>query len=425
VVMAGYPGTIASTWQRAGRAGRRQGRSAAVMVASSAPIDQFVVRNPAYFFDASPEHALINPDNLHILLDHVKCAAFELPFGADERFGFEEVQEILRLLAEEGFVHLVEDAGPGQWNWTSESYPADAVSLRSISSDNFVVVDTTRGADIIGETDFTSALSTLHEKAIYLVEGRLFQVEKLDFEGRKAYVRSVECDYYTDAITYSRVTILDVFNSEAAVAPPAQPDAPPVSTLPAIPAFALKSHGDVRVVSRVVGFKKIKFYTNENVGSGELDLPEQQMHTTAYWLTLSRMLMTSLPFSLEDRRDGVAGLAFAMKQVAQLLLMCDRQDLGLSIGAGDEGAVTDSAHVPDDLDEPRIFLYDSYPGGIGFSEPLFGMHDTLLSETRRLIAGCPCDHGCPTCVGPAGESGARAKAVALAILTHLLDGVPA
>jgi DEAD/DEAH box helicase domain-containing protein len=425
VVMAGYPGTIASTWQRAGRAGRRQGRSAAVMVASSAPIDQFVVRNPSYFFDASPEHALINPDNLHILLDHVKCAAFELPFGADERFGLEEVQEILRLLAEEGFVHFVDDAGAGQWNWTNESYPADAVSLRSISSDNFVIVDMTRGADIIGETDFTSALSTLHEKAIYLVEGRLFQVEKLDFEGRKAYVRSVECDYYTDAITYSRVTILDVFNSEAAIVPPASPDAVPASTLPTIPAFALKSHGDVRVVSRVVGFKKIKFYTNENVGSGELDLPEQQMHTTAYWLTLSRMLMTSLPFSLEDRRDGVAGLAFAMKQVAQLLLMCDRQDLGLSIGAGDEGAVTDAAHVPDDLDEPRIFLYDSYPGGIGFSEPLFGMHDALLADTRRLIAGCPCDHGCPTCVGPAGESGARAKAVSLAILNRLLDGVHA
>jgi DEAD/DEAH box helicase domain-containing protein len=421
VVMAGYPGTIASTWQRAGRAGRRQGRSAAVMVASSAPIDQFVVRNPSYFFDASPEHALINPDNLHILLDHVKCAAFELPFGADERFGLENVQEVLRLLAEEGFVHLVEDAGPGQWNWTSESYPADAVSLRSISSDNFVVVDTTRGADIIGETDFTSALSTLHEKAIYLVEGRLFQVEKLDVEGRKAYVRSVECDYYTDAITYSRVTILDVFNSEAASSPHATPE----GLLPAAAAFALKSHGDVRVVSRVVGFKKIKFYTNENVGSGELDLPEQQMHTTAYWLTLSRALITSLPFNLEDRRDGVAGLAFAMKQVAQLLLMCDRQDLGLSIGAGDEGAVTDASHAPDDLDEPRIFLYDSYPGGIGFSEPLFAMHDALLADTRRLIAGCPCDHGCPTCVGPAGESGVRAKAVAMAILTYLLDGVSA
>src|SRR6476620_10485015 len=228
-VMAGYPGTIASTWQRAGRAGRRTGRSAAVMVASSAPIDQIVVRNPSYFFDASPEHALINPDNLHILLDHVKCAAFELPFGAGERFGREDVQEVLKLLGEEGFVHLVEESDAGQWNWTHESYPADAVSLRSISSDNFVVVDTTRGADIIGETDFTSALATLHEKAIYLMEGRLFQVERLDFEGRKAFVRSVECDYYTDAITYSRVTILDVFNTDAAT--PADPDVSPKEPL--------------------------------------------------------------------------------------------------------------------------------------------------------------------------------------------------
>ena len=417
-VMAGYPGTIASTWQRAGRAGRRQGRSAAVMVGSSAPIDQFVLRNPSYFFDASPEHALINPDNLHILLDHLKCAAFELPFGAGEGFGCQDVQEILQLLAEEGFVHLVEDDGKGQWNWTNESYPADAVSLRSISSDNFVIVDTTRGADIIGETDFTSALATLHEKAIYLIEGKLFQVDKLDFEGRKAYVRAVDCDYYTDAITYTRVTILDVFSTEAV-------------------GGALKSHGDVRVVSRVVGFKKIKFYTNENVGSGELDLPEQQMHTTSYWLTLPRHVMATLPYGLEDRRDGVVGLAFAMRQVAQLLLMCDRQDIGISIGAGDEGpavgppspsasarqappspsAATRQAGLTlQDLDEPRVFIYDGYPGGIGFSEPLFAMHDELVARARELIAGCPCDHGCPTCVGPVGETGPEAKPVALLIL---------
>ena len=208
-VMAGYPGTIASTWQRAGRAGRRSTRSAAVLVASSAPIDQFVVRNPSYFFDASPEHALINPDNLHILLDHVKCAAFELPFSEDERFGEEDVQQVLAVLAEEGFVHHAD----GQWNWTNESYPADAVSLRSVSSDNFIIVDTTNDERVIGETDFTSGPSTLHEKAIYILEGQLFQVEKLDFDGRKAYLRSVDCDYYTDAITYTKVTILDTFET--------------------------------------------------------------------------------------------------------------------------------------------------------------------------------------------------------------------
>ena len=218
-VMAGYPGTIAATWQRAGRAGRRTTRSAAVLVASSAPIDQFIVRNPSYFFDASPEHALINPDNLHILLDHVKCAAFELPFRNDEQFGVEgrrdevDLQAVLSVLAEEGFVHQAD----GQWNWTNESYPADAVSLRSVSSDNFVVVDCTNGERVIGETDFTSGPATLHEKAIYILEGQLFQVERFDFDGRKAYLRAVDCDYYTDAITYTKVTILDTFESGSGI----------------------------------------------------------------------------------------------------------------------------------------------------------------------------------------------------------------
>jgi DEAD/DEAH box helicase domain-containing protein len=375
-VMAGYPGTIAATWQRAGRAGRRSTRSAAVLVASSAPIDQFIVRNPAYFFDASLEHALINPDNLHILLDHVKCAAFELPFTAGEAFGHENVQEILQVLAEEGFVHHAD----GQWNWTNESYPADAVSLRSVSSDNFVVVDITRGEQVIGETDFSSAPATLHEKAIYIVEGQLFQVETFDFEGRKAYVRSVDCDYYTDAITYTKVTILDTF------------------------ATAAGSHGEVHVVSRVVGFKKIKFYTNENVGSGELDLPEQQMHTSSYWLTIPQAVMDSLPYTADDRRDGIVGLSFAMRNVAQLLLMCDAHDIGGSI------------------DERTIFIYDNYPSGIGFSRPLFDMHDTLLARTRELIVGCPCESGCPSCVGPEGNTGPHAKLVASEILERLVAG---
>ena len=405
-VMAGYPGTIASTWQRAGRAGRRSGRSAALLVASSAPIDQFVVRHPSYFFDAPPEHALVNPDNLHILLDHVKCAAFELPFRESEAFGREDLQEILGVLGEEGFVHRSQlPDSEGEWHWTSESYPADAVSLRSVSSDNFIVVDVTNGATVIGETDFNSGPSTLHEKAIYMIEGRLYQVERLDFEGRKAFVREVDCDYYTDAITYPRVTILDAFESD--------PDAGGVSQ---------RTHGEVHVVSRVVGFKKIRFYTNENVGSGELDLPEQQMHSTSYWFTIPRAIVGSLPYGRDDRRDGVVGLSFAMRQVAQLLLMCDRQDIGISIGAGDEdrGAAAD---VPAEaVDEPRIFIYDAYPGGIGFSQPLFAMHDRLLQETRALIASCDCDHGCPTCVGPVGESGPMAKEVALAILQHLVGG---
>jgi DEAD/DEAH box helicase domain-containing protein len=403
-VMAGYPGTIASTWQRAGRAGRRTSRSAAVMVASSAPLDQFIVRNPSYFFDASPERALIDPDNLHILVDHVKCAAFELPFTGNEEFGRHDLQAVLGILAEQGLVHrtggvegqegrdgLEGQEGPdgqegrdARWTWTNESYPADAVSLRSVSSDNFVVVDTTGEPRVIGETDFTSGPSTLHPKAIYLVEGQLFQVERLDFEGRKAFVRSTDSDYYTTAITYARVTVIDTFAESPAPA----------------------SHGEVHVVSRVVGFKKIKFYTNENVGSGELDLPEQQMHTTSYWMTIPAAVMARLPYAPDDRRDGIVALSFAMKQVAQLLLMCDGHDIGISLDM--------------EAESPRLFVYDNYPGGIGFSEPLFRMHHELLDATRRLIADCDCENGCPGCVGPIGNTGPLAKSAALRILDMLL-----
>jgi len=428
-VMAGYPGSIAATWQRAGRAGRRSGRSAAVMVASSAPLDQFVVRNPSYFFDASPERALIDPDNLHILVDHVKCAAFELPFTATEQFGRHDVQEVLGVLAEQGLVHpelrrsvldTREDSAGGssereraseasgggappdieKWTWTNESYPADAVSLRSVSSDNFVVVDTTDEARVIGETDFTSGPATLHPKAIYIVEAKLYQVERLDFDGRKAFVREIDCDYYTDAITYTRVTPIDVFAQDHQ-----------------------KSHGEVHVVSRVVGFKKIKFYTNENVGSGDLDLPEQQMHTTSYWLTVPSTVMGLLPYA-DDRRDGIVALSFAMRQVAQLLLMCDRHDIGISIDSMEReaflGAEAQSAKAAAERSS-RIFIYDNYPGGIGFSAPLFDMHDELLARTRRLIAECDCESGCPGCVGPVGNTGPLAKAAALNILDLLIS----
>jgi DEAD/DEAH box helicase domain-containing protein len=408
-VMAGYPGTIAATWQRAGRAGRRTARSAAVMVASSAPVDQFVVRHPSYFFDASPEHALVNPDNLHILVEHVKCAAFELPFSGTDTFGSVDVQEVLQILRENGLVHRsgeAETGDDGQWHWTSESYPADAVSLRTITSDNFVVVDIGAAARVIGETDFTSGPSTLHPKAIYIVEGRLYQVESLDYDNRKAFVRDVDCDYYTTAISYSKVTVLDVAAGAGEVA----------------------RHGDVHVSSRVVGFKKIKFYTNENVGSGELDLPEQQMHTTGYWLSVPRQTMQALPYSKDDKRDGVVGLGFAMKHVATLLLMCDGRDIGLAFGQGDDaegetGPVGGRTAIPESLgDEPRIYLYDAFPGGIGFSAPLHGMHAELLERTRQLIAGCECDHGCPTCVGPIGETGRHAKTVALTLLQTLITG---
>jgi DEAD/DEAH box helicase domain-containing protein len=430
VVMAGYPGTIAATWQRAGRAGRRSGSSCAVMVASSSPLDQFMVRHPDYFFGNTPEHAFIQPDNLEILVNHMKCAAFELPIAPGERFGDVDLPDICARLAEAGYLHLAGE----HYHWTHEAYPADTISLRAITSDNFIIIDITGGANVIGEVDFTSALVFLHEKAIYIHGGQQYHVEHLDFKERKAYVKQVDVDYYTDAIRYTQVRVLEA--SETATAAAASANS--------------HSHGDVLVRSQVVGFKKIKFFTNENIGDGKLELPENEMHTTSYWITLERPLLESLPYSVSERQSGMFGLLHALASVATLLLMCDGRDLGTAIGerppapdSHGQLAVAQHAGAPQvrgadaaeeftpsrfsdvssstlrEFFEPNLYIYDAYPGGIGFSEPLFRAHDLLIHKTRELIAACACDEGCPSCVGPAGDLAPRAKEAALAILDRL------
>jgi DEAD/DEAH box helicase domain-containing protein len=413
-VMAGYPGTIASTWQRAGRAGRRSGSSCAVLVASSAPLDQFIVQHPNYFFERSPEHAFVQPDNLEILVNHLKCAAFELPIASNETFGGVAVAELCERLAEAGFLHRTGE----RWHWTQEAYPADTVSLRSVTSDNFVIVDTTRETEVIGEVDFSSALTMVHPKAIYLHQGQQYHVDALDFNERKAFVKRVDVDYYTDAIRYTQVRVLE--RAEGGRIAPSGADAQ-----------AARSHGDVLVRSQVIGFKKIKFFTNENVGDGKLELPENEMHTTAFWLTLERPLVESLPFSVSDRQSGMFGLLHALESIATLLLMCDARDLGTAIGERppSPGSEIEWEEAPDliavrnlaekEFFEPNLYLYDAYPGGIGFSEPLYRAHSLLLAKTRELIAACPCENGCPSCVGPVGERGERAKDAALAILSRL------
>jgi DEAD/DEAH box helicase domain-containing protein len=415
-VMAGYAGSIASTWQRAGRAGRRSGTSCAVMVASSAPLDQFIVQHPDYFFGRSPEHAYVQPDNLEILVNHLKCAAFELPVGPEERFGDVDLPGLCERMTDAGFLHR----SGGNWHWVQEAYPADTVSLRSVTSDNFVIIDTTGGTngdedgepEVIGEVDFSSALTTVHPKAIYLHQGQQYHVERLDFEQRKAYVKSVNVDYYTDAIRYTQVRVLEIAEEEQIAGP------------------AARAHGEVLVRSQVVGFKKIKFFTNENIGAGKLELPENEMHTTAFWITLERKLLAELPYALSDRQNGILGLLYAMASMATLLLMCDGRDLGTAVGErpARPGIETEwqefsaglaKAAEMKEFFEPNLYLYDAYPGGIGFSEPLFRVHDILLRRTRELILGCPCEQGCPSCVGPAGEKCEKTKEAALAILERL------
>jgi DEAD/DEAH box helicase domain-containing protein len=457
-VMAGYAGSIASTWQRAGRAGRRSGTSCAVLVASSAPLDQFIVQHPDYFFGRSPEHAYVQPDNLEILVNHLKCAAFELPIGPEEKFGRVDVQELCARLAEAGFLHR----SGANWHWVQEAYPADTVSLRSVTSDNFVIIHAsleddgnTAGAkkgppEVIGEVDFSSALTTVHPKAIYLHQGQQYHVDRLDFGQRKAYVRRVNIDYYTDAVRYTQVRVLEIAEEEGIADPPVDESpfegASRRATTELVPrerassesyassasstSFASRAHGDVLVRSQVIGFKKIKFFTNENVGDGKLELPENEMHTTAFWITLERSLLTGLPFGLSDRQSGIFGLLHALESMATLLLMCDRRDLGTTVGErpaspGVEAdwqefssATNDPAQMKE-LFEPNLYLYDAYPGGIGFSEPLYRVHDLLLQRTRELIASCPCESGCPSCVGPAGMHSERTKEAALAILERL------
>lgn len=410
-VLAGYPGTIASTWQRAGRAGRKTGKSAAVLVASSSPLDQFIVNHPDYFFSSPPEMALINPDNLSILVNHIQCAAFELPFEDGENFGSVEIEEILKLLEEEEMLHHTQN----KWFWTSEAYPADAISLRSISSDNFVVVDVTEKPRVIAEVDFSSALTTLHPRAIYICEGEQYFVEEFDYDQRKAYVKKTEVDYFTDAIDYTNVKILDVFERQ---------DLPQ----------GWASHGEVHVATQVVGFKKIKFHTMENVGAGELQLPQNEMSTTSFWLTIPAEIYQSLPFTSEQRINGLFGLSYLLHHVAPLFLMCDLHDLGVAIGDNFSGQSIPPRELPSrkvSFNErfqgvltpdfsPNIFLYDNFPGGIGLSPALFELRTSLLQACLGTIEACPCQEGCPSCVGPVRESGEKAKQVARELLQRLL-----
>jgi DEAD/DEAH box helicase domain-containing protein len=414
-LIAGYPGTIASTYQQAGRVGRRSEISLVVLIARSQPLDQFIIENPDYFFERSPEHGLINPDNLLILLSHIQCAAFELPFRDGEQFGREDLGEMLRYLEEKGTLHHV-----GQhWYWTRDAYPAEKVSLRSTSEENFVVIDTTKKKEeVIAEVDFTGAHTTLYEGAVYLCESELYTVERLDYPNRRAYVKKTYGDYYTDAIDYTDVSILEGFERKQEEG-------------------TVYEHGEVKVATRIVGYKKIKFYTLENLGYGKIELPDLQFHTTSYWITFKRGLVERLPYHRLEVIDGVLGLGYALHSMAALHLMCDPHDLNRCVG--DRGAkwflrlsknskgIYTSFNAPEeipkeriDLFEPTLFLYDNYPGGMGFSHQLFDDTRVLLEKTMRLISKCECRYGCPSCVGPIKEMGEKSKEVALALLKEIL-----
>lgn len=386
-VMTGFPGTIASAWQQAGRAGRRESVSAAIMVASSSPLDQFIVNHPEYFLEGSPENGLINPDNLLIVVNHIKCAAFELPFKRGEWFGHYEPSDALEYLTEVGLLHEVDNT----WHWMADAYPAEDLSLRTAARENVVIIDNANRAHprVIGEVDAFSAPVLVHTDAIYIHDGQQYHVDELDWDGKKAYVRPVNVEHYTDASLAVRIEVIEQFSDG--------------------PADAERHHGEVLVGAIVTQFKKIRMHTHENLGWGKVFLPESQMHTSAYWLSLPRYLSDRMNEAV--LHGALAGLANLLGNIAPIYLMCDPRDLGVyaQVKSPFTGAAT-------------VFIYDKVPGGIGFAEKLYEAHDLLLRAARDHVRTCGCQDGCPSCVGvrPSDESLPFAKKTTRQLLEVLL-----
>ncbi|HWO57153.1 MAG TPA: DEAD/DEAH box helicase [bacterium] len=374
-ILCGYPGTLASMRQQIGRAGRRQGISAAIMVANSSPVDQFLIRHPEYIFDRPVESGIVDPNNLVVLMSHLKCAAFELPFGADAKFGVDMTQPMLEYLREN---RVLTQSG-GRYFWASDIYPAGEVSLRAASPENFTIHNRSDKNRIIGETDLFSAPVFLHPDAIYLHGAGQYQVKDLDWEGRRAYVEEVNVDYFTDAETKTDLKILTVENDRIA------------------PDMRL-GHGEVSLTTVAVLFKKIRFHTHENVGSGKISLPELEMHTTAFWADFPADIAAKLGYPIGNLGEILRAAANALGQMAPLWVMSDPRDLGAlsQVRAPHSGL-------------PTIYLYDNVPGGVGFSQKIFEMASDLFSETARLIRECSCQSGCPACVGPEMEIGRIGK----------------
>ncbi len=458
-ILAGYPGTIASALQQAGRAGRRTNVSTALIVASASPLDQFIITHPRYFFERSPEHGLIAPDNLIILSNHLRCAAFELPFDAGEQFGhFQQTDELLEALVEEGILHkqsAVRPALPDRYFWMADEYPANRLSLRTGTADTIVILDRSEGrARSIGQIDRDSAQALVHAGAIYIHEGQSFLVEKLDWENGQAFVTPTHVDYYTEASTSTNVDVENEQHREEVGA-------------------TIKSVGEVRIAWLTTGFRKIKLYTHETLGWGDITLPEQEMHTTAYWFCVQpdladRLIDEGVIFAPNDygpdwdrlraeirARDGYrcrkCGAAeppgrqhdvhhlrpfreFGYRrgvnrndQIANapdnLITLCRACHHRVETATGLRGALSGLGHVlgeiaplylmcdPRDIgvivearsaftELPTITIYDRVPAGIGFSQELFELHDQLLGAARDVVANCRCETGCPACVGP-------------------------
>ncbi|MFQ5381729.1 MAG: DEAD/DEAH box helicase [Dehalococcoidia bacterium] len=385
-VVTGYPGTLASLWQQFGRAGRTRETALSVLVASSNPLDQYVATHPDFLFEGSVEQALIDRDNLYIQASHLKCAAFELPFEEGESFG-PHTAEMLEILVEEGVLQR----SANRYHWMSEVYPAEHVSLRTASTDNFVIIEEGPEPRVIGECDRPSAPLLIHKDAIYIHRGQQYEVDRLDWEEKKAYVHRVDVDYFTDAQLAVELQVLDSFRGAES------------------PADSCRHElGEVAITFLATIFKKVKLNTHENVGWGKIAIPEESMHTAAYWLSFHQKATKGL------RRDeiaaGLAGIAHLARNLAPVRCMCDPGDIGAEpqVRAPFTG-------------EPTVFLYDMAPGGIGLAEQLWGIRDELLRTCLETARTCDCDYGCPACVGPQVDEHSPARRAAIRLLDRAIS----
>ncbi|MGC9366171.1 MAG: DEAD/DEAH box helicase [bacterium] len=372
-VMAGYPGSIASTWQQAGRAGRSTDISVSILIASSSPLDQYVINHPEYFFGKSPESGWIDPDNIYILLDHLKCAAFEIPVSTEEPFYRDHYHQMLNYLEEIGLLRYTGE----KWFWADQSYPAEKISLRTATPENVVILNTTQGKnEIIGEMDRPSAKMMLYQGAVYLHQSEQYIVKTLDIANLKCLVEESNSNYYTDSIVKTDIKVLQIDSIE------------------------LKSGielfiGDVLVRNEVTKYKKIKFYTHENIGYGDINLPSEEMDTRAIALVFNPHTTGGKIFDQLKplhREIIIRRIGNLIENVAPLFLLCDRQDMGLAERLKDPH-----------FDHPAVYIYDTYPGGTGISEGFAQQVEKILQGCLDLVNQCPCEYSCPSCLGPMEE----------------------
>jgi len=427
-VLVGYPGSQASFWQRAGRVGRRGKPSLVVQIARSEPVDQYLAHHPDYLFEAPREALGVDPDNLVLLSEQLKCAAFELPFRGDGRGGLADepefgavthAAEVLDYLADESGFLLRRDY---VWYWMADAYPAQDVSLAGGELDNVLILEL--GTEkAIGETDRPSSITTVHEGAIYQVQGVTWRVERFDYAGRRAYVKEVESDYYTDAQsdTEVRVLRLEECRSRGRDAFSVAEHLRALDTSPASVGARepLAQHGEdytlwrgeVHVTTVATLYKKIRFYTRENVGAGEIHLPAEELDTEAFLITLSESTAAELGLAGGDQGAAWRAVGELVRRVAPLFVRCQPSDLGLSTHVR-------SPH----FGRPTIFLYDKVQGGVGLSELLYEGFRDLARAALEVVRRCACENGCPACVGPVAEVGPEGKDMAARVLEHLVGG---